>query len=53
MKHFLLLSVLVVFTSCVSTKSTIQNIDNTAVKPIVKNEMFLFTEYAPDWKIWL
>ena len=50
MKQSFILLVLIAFTSCISTKSTIQNIDNTAVKPIVKNDMFLFTEYATDGK---
>ena len=36
-----LILILITTTSCVSTKSTIQNIDNSAVKPIVKNSMFL------------
>lgn len=35
---------------CTSTKSTIQNIDNTAVKPTIKKETFLLTEYASDSK---
>lgn len=50
MKKYLLFLIALVFTSCVSTKSTIQNIDNSAVKPIVKNSMFLITEYASDGK---
>jgi len=36
--------------SCVSTKSTIQNIDNTAIKPSVRNNQFILTEYANDSK---
>lgn len=35
-------------TSCISTKSTIKNIDNEAAKPIVKNEAYVITEYAKD-----
>ncbi|WP_320815523.1 2-dehydro-3-deoxyphosphooctonate aldolase [Flavobacterium sp.] len=50
MKRYLILLLVATLTSCVSTKSTIQNIDNTAVKPMVKNDKFLFTEYATDGK---
>ena len=50
MKYSIFLLLAMTFTSCISTKSTIQNIDNSAVKPIVKNSMFLFTEYAEDGK---
>ena len=50
MKKYFILLLIATLTSCISTKSTIQNIDNSAVKPIVKNEMFLFTEYASDGK---
>lgn len=35
-------------TSCVSTKSTIKNIDNTAVRPAVKDKAYVITEYADD-----
>ena len=45
---FLILSIVLV--SCTSTKSTIQNIDNNATKPLVKNNAFVFTEYANDSK---
>tara|TARA_B110000503_G_C7131683_1_gene407053 strand:+ start:1204 stop:1659 length:456 start_codon:yes stop_codon:yes gene_type:complete len=41
---------LVSMSSCISTKSTIKNIDQTAVRPFVKNKMFLLTEYAKDSK---
>lgn len=50
MKKYLIFFLLVALTSCISTKSTLQNIDNSAVKPMVKNDMFLFTEYASDGK---
>jgi hypothetical protein len=50
MKKYFILLLITALTSCISTKSTIQNIDNTAVKPMVKNDMFLFTEYASDGK---
>lgn len=35
---------------CTSTKSTIQNIDNKAIKPKVVNNTFILTEYANDSK---
>lgn len=35
-----------IFISCTSTKSTIKNIDDNAVKPLVKNNRFQITEYA-------
>jgi hypothetical protein len=36
--------------SCVSTKLTIKNIDDTAVKPAIKNNRFVITEYSSDKK---
>lgn len=33
---------------CISTKSTIKNIDNTAIRPKVKNKLFLLDTYAQD-----
>ncbi len=50
MKHSIIVILLVTFNSCISTKSTIKNIDNNAVKPTIKNDMFLITEYATDEK---
>lgn len=50
MKNYLILFSIFTLTSCISTKSTLQNIDNSAVKPMVKNDMFIFTEYASDGK---
>lgn len=38
------------FTSCVSTKSTLQNVDNSIAKPQVLRDCFVITEYAPDEK---
>jgi hypothetical protein len=46
----LFLSIFTIVTSCVSTKSTIQNIDNTAIKPPVRNGQFILTESASDSK---
>ena len=39
---------LVFFTSCGSIKSTLKNVDNTAVKPPVRNNQFILTEFATD-----
>lgn len=36
--------------SCISTKSTIKNIDNNAIRPTIANGMFIFTEYATESK---
>lgn len=38
------------FTSCGSTKSTLKNVDNTAVKPRISNNQFILTETASDGK---
>lgn len=49
MKFFYLFISLVIV-SCTSTKSTLKNVDNSAVKPPVKNRAFIITEYANDSK---
>lgn len=49
MKQFLLL-IPILFISCTSTKSTLQNVDNNATKPKIRNNAFLITEYAKDSK---
>ena len=36
--------------SCISTKSTIKNIDDTALKPVIKDNSFVITEYSKDKK---
>ena len=36
--------------SCVSTESTLKNVDNTAVRPSVKDKAQVITEYATDNK---
>lgn len=38
------------FTSCGGIKSTLQNVDDTAIKPPVRNNQFQLTEYASDSK---
>ena len=39
-----------IFSSCISTKSTIKNIDHKAIRPQIKGDMFLITEYATEPK---
>lgn len=48
--YLLFLLSIVLFTSCGSIKSTLKNIDNTAVKPAIINNQFVLTEYASDNK---
>lgn len=48
MRKIIVLSFLVLFTSCVSTKNTIQNIDDTAVLPKIIYGQFILTETAND-----
>lgn len=38
------------FISCGSIKSTLQNVDNTAIKPPARSGQFILTEYASDNK---
>lgn len=38
------------FTSCGSIKSTLKNVDNTAVKPRILNNQFILTETTSDEK---
>lgn len=45
---FLVLSIFII--GCTSTKSTLKNVDNTAVKPKIVNNAFVITEYAKDSK---
>jgi len=49
--NFLLILVTIAtFTSCGSIKSSLKNIDNNAIKPQIKNNQFVLTEYASDGK---
>ena len=50
MKYFFSLLIAFTLTSCVSTKSTLKNIDNTALRPLVKDKAYVITEYATDSK---
>ncbi len=47
---FTLCIVALVAVSCVSTKSTIRNMDDTAPELVLKNEAFVITEYSNDPK---
>lgn len=50
-KKLLLLGVMLLsLASCVSTKSTIKNIDSKAIKPVIKDNAYLLTEYADNHK---
>ncbi len=50
MKFLFSLLTLALLTSCVSLESSIKNIDNTAIRPAVKNNAYVITEYAEDSK---
>ena len=50
MKYLLSLFIAFILTSCVSTKSTIKNIDNNALRPLIKDKAYVITEYATDSK---
>ena len=48
--YVFLTTIFMFLTSCVSTKSTLKNVDNTAQKPKVLNNAFVLTEKSPDGK---
>lgn len=50
MRKIFILSFLVLLSSCISTKNTIQNIDNTAQLPKIVAGQFVLTEMANDLK---
>lgn len=49
-RNTIVLLSLSLFISCISTKSTIQNIDNSAVLPKLDGNAFIIEEYANDSK---
>ncbi|UOK42272.1 MULTISPECIES: 2-dehydro-3-deoxyphosphooctonate aldolase [Flavobacterium] len=49
-KVFLLNLLFIGLTACISTKSTIQNIDNNAIKPALKDGAFQLKEYTDSKK---
>ena len=50
MKYLFSIIAALLLTSCVSTQSTLKNVDNTAVRPAVKDKAYVITEYATDGK---
>jgi hypothetical protein len=50
MRKLIILSFLVLLASCVSTKNTIQNIDDNAILPQIVEGQFILTETATDSK---
>lgn len=50
MRKIIAFSFLILFVSCISTKNTIQNIDDTAVLPKIFVGQFVLTETATDSK---
>ena len=44
------IALLLIATSCVSTKSTLKNVDDNAPTPQLKNNIFVITEYSKDKK---
>ena len=50
MKYITYLFISIVFTACVSTQSTLKNVDKTAVRPLIKDKMYVITAHATDAK---
>ena len=50
MNYFFYIITVLLLTSCVSTESTIKNVDNTAKRPLYSDKMYVITEYADDSK---
>lgn len=50
MKYLFSIISALLLTSCVSTQSTLKNVDNNAVRPAVKDKAYVITEYATDNK---
>lgn len=50
MKYLFSIITALLLTSCVSTQSTLKNVDNNAVRPAVKDKAYVITEYATDNK---
>lgn len=48
MKYLFSISIIFLLMSCVSTKSTLKNVDPTAIRPLVKDKAYVITEYATD-----
>jgi hypothetical protein len=50
MKYLFSIITALLLTSCVSTQSTLKNVDNNAVRPAIKDLAYVITEYATDNK---
>jgi hypothetical protein len=50
MKYLFSIATVLLLTSCVSTQSTLKNVDNNTVRPSVKDKAYVITEYAKDSK---
>ena len=50
MKHLLYVISTLLLVGCVSTKSTLKNLDNTALRPMVKDKAYVITKHASDSK---
>ena len=50
MKYFFSIITAFLLTSCVSTESTLKNVDNTAKRPSFTDNRYVITEYAEDSK---
>ena len=50
MRKIIIMSFFVLFVSCVSTKNTIQNIDDNAFLPQITEGQFILTETSTDFK---
>jgi len=50
MKYLFSIITALLLTSCVSTQSTLKNVDNNAVRPAIKDLAYAITEYATDNK---
>ena len=50
MKYFFSIITVILLTSCVSTESTLKNVDNSAKRPSFTDNRYVITEYAEDSK---
>jgi len=50
MKYLFSIITALLLTSCVSTQSTLKNVDNSAIRPAIRDLAYVITEYATDNK---
>jgi len=50
MKYFFSIIISLLFSGCVSTESTLKNVDNTSTRPLFNDGRYILTEYAQDNK---